>query len=308
MAWKQSITAWWTQFRARFAGQRGQANLNVESPESFESLAAKLQQVIQTMQSLQADKVETQAAGLQVVYFGIPLSEQGSVTDLKSVPQQATDFHFYLGSDAGDLIQSFIDSPFAQQVERLHIGNSSYNRGNGSDYTEIVRMLARGDFPRLQVLELGVWQLYSNSHCAFGNLGNVSSLLSRLTQLESLGLYGHFDLSHPLSLNKLKSLYIQTDDPVTCLNDGVISQATVTHLFASTFPELEDAYIDLSNNKATEPYEAPDLFRDWEHVPKLKRLELDGPFTQEVKHNFEASELGTRFYSVASIYLPEESS
>ena len=173
-------------------------------------------------------------------FFGVPSSASYGRKRFTSVPFFCRGFHFYLGADQQDLFDSYIESDWPAWTRSLHIGNSSYDLGKGSDYSRLMASLARTDFPRLEKLELGVWQLFCNSHCLFGQLGNLDGLGSRMPRLTSLSLFGNFELQEPLSIPTLERLDVQTDDPITCLNGGPLDVETVQNIFRSSFENLRE--------------------------------------------------------------------
>lgn len=222
-------------------------------------------------------------------FLGIPSDEVYGIHALAELPEHITGFHFYLGSNIENLISAFVDSQYPKNIKRLFIGD--YAKGSGRDYANIVSILSNTYFPNLEVFELGVWQLFSNAHCLYGNLGNISPLLSQMPNLKSLHLYGKFDFSYPIELNKLEELSITSDDPVTGVNAGASSELSILNLLSSNYPNLKQAYIDLENDKSNEQYQLPKSFLSGKNTPKLQQLEITGIFLSGEKQKLKNSML-----------------
>ena len=175
-------------------------------------------------------------------FFGVPSDRLYGREPLGTLPESATRFHFYLGSDALSLIDAFTKSKYAATASHLSVGDSCYGYGSGRDYSAVVESLSSGFFPALRSLELGVWELFSNSHCLFGRLGDVTLLFDRMPALEELGVYGCFELASPVALPTLRRLQVELGDPVTGVHGGALAQATFANLLCSSMPNLADVY------------------------------------------------------------------
>jgi len=228
------------------------------------------------------------------VYVGVlthPLHDREPLTTL---PESVTGFHFYLGSEALALIDAFAKSKHAATVEHLSVGDSSYGFGRGRDYAAIVESLRGGFFPSLRSLGLGVWELFCNSHCMFGKLGDITRLFDGMPRLEGLDLCGCFELTSTLTLPALRRLEVVLDDDCTCINGGAISQAAFDNLLCSTMPSLVDACIDLAVDGGEVVYVFPESFLTGTRFPKLQRVELAGRFAPHACEQLRNSELARR--------------
>jgi hypothetical protein len=212
-------------------------------------------------------------------------------------------FYFYLGANQYNLIESFTKSHYAKYVESLAIGDSSYGNGAGRDYSQIVKILAQGSFPGISILRLGVWELFSNSHCLYGTLGDISDLCRAMPNLEELWLYGSFSLLKPPVLKNLKKLYIELDDPITGINGGYISNETLCHLLSGHYPLLEElsAYLEIEDEEPRHEYTFPDAFLTGTSVPTLKKIEFTGNFKAEERERLKRSLVGSRALVLSSI-------
>ena len=226
--------------------------------------------------------------------FGVPPDAQYGRKPLDAVPPAAEGFHFYLGSDATGLLEAFVGSDCARQAVRLSVGDSCYRKGSGRDYAAIVEILSAGAFPVLRYFSLGVWQLFSNSHCAYGRLGELGTLFAAMPGLEALSLHGQFSLASAASFPRLKTLDIQADDPITGINGGAVPAAAVSSLFSSDFPRLEEAYIDLEVDESEERYALPEAFCAGSSCPSLHRLEYSGALAPGEAERLESGPLSQR--------------
>jgi len=228
------------------------------------------------------------------IYFGVPQSEFFGWAALEKLPAEVSGFSFYLGSDCAGLIEAFTKSDFTSQVERLSIGDCSYALGSGRDYENISRILANADYPNLRTFELGVWELFSNSHGLYGKIGNVTKLLRKMPNLESLSLYGAFQLDDILTFQRLKSLTVTLDDYTTCVNGGFISQKSLDNVLSSDYPELHEAFIDLECEENDQEYTIPEVFLSGLNVPNLQKIEFTGGYKGGESEIVENSPLGKR--------------
>ena len=204
-------------------------------------------------------------------FFGVPKDGLYGRYSLKAIPTNATGFHFYLGEDQQTLFDSFVDSELPTATTSLHIGDSSYCFGNGRDYSRLTALLSQGKFPNLETLELGVWQLFSNSHCAYGNVGRIDGLANKMPKLKRLYVYGKCELRTPLSIPQLEVLHVVVDDPTTGINGGTLDSLTVSNILSSSFPKLREIYVDLECDDEDVCYPVPGsmLAGDVDHPPGL---------------------------------------
>lgn len=228
---------------------------------------------------------------LKHCYFGVPSEPFFGWVELTRLPDEITGFHFYLGASQINLMGAFVESIYPKSIERLSVGNSSYDLGEGYDYSKLVDILSKAYFPKLKSLHLGVWELFCNAHCAYGKLGNISKLLSGMPNLDELCLYGNFELTESIELERLEYLEVQLDDSITGINGGRISNKTLNYLLSSEFPSLTEQFIDLDIDDNTYEYRLPDTFLKGENVPKLSKIEIVGKFVEGEKERILNSPL-----------------
>lgn len=233
-------------------------------------------------------------------FFGVPSDALYGRKELDSIPKSTTSFHFYLGSNCVELLQSFAESDYIETVNELYIGNSCYNKGDGRDYRDVVSVLEKYSFPSLKHLELGVWQLFSNSHCAFGNLGNITNILTGMPNLEELFIYGNFVLEEAIELNKLKILQVQIDDYVTGINSGYPSVSSIFNILSSVLPNLKSMYLDLEKDEEQPFYKIPEVLMTGGNLPSLESFEIAGPLEEASLEKLRNSQFsqkpGIKFY------------
>jgi len=211
-------------------------------------------------------------------FFGVPENALFGRRPLQTIPSETTGFHFYLGADQQALIKSFTASDFPAFTTALHIGNSSYALGKGLDYSGLTELLTKVSFPKLEILELGVWQLFSNSHCAYGQVGVIDALAPKMPKLKQLYIYGKCELCSPFSFPELERLHVIVNDPITGINGGALTPVTVSNIFLSSFPKLRELYLDLEINDGDIYYSVPDAIMTDDLLPNLTMFELAGTF------------------------------
>jgi hypothetical protein len=224
-------------------------------------------------------------------FFGVPTDELYGRKPLVSIPGDSRGFHFYLGADQQRLFDSFLNSDLPQSTTSLHVGNSCYRLGKGRDYSQLTASLLAREFPNLKALELGVWQLFSNSHCAYGNVGTIDGLGLKMPELRNLSIYGNFLLHHPFSIPQLEKLHITVDDPVTGMNGGPLDIDSVSNVLSSSFPNLRELSVDLGMEDETLCYSVPDSLANNNAFPQLAEFELVGTFRRGDKNRLLRSPL-----------------
>ncbi len=199
--------------------------------------------------------------------------------NLLNILKPLTSFSFFLGSDCETLIQKFVNSDYAQTVETLRVGNSSFVLGDGFEYEKLTNILSTGHYPQLKQFELGCWQLYSNSHVGFGYIGCIDKVLATMPNLERLGLFGDFMAKKPLELPYLQHLEIRVKDEVS-FRQKQISQETLDNLLNSSLPQLKTLRIDLGRFSYDEEdfirYTLPKAFCSGQSCPQLQELYIRG--------------------------------
>ncbi len=211
-------------------------------------------------------------------FFGARPDASYGMLPLTAIPQDASGFHFYLGGRQQALFESFLASELPQRTERLLVGNSSDDLGSGRDYSRLTAALATTEFPDLEFLALGVWQLFCNSHCLYGRVGEIDALAEVTPKLKRLELYGNCALQSPLRLPSLEVLTLIVDDEVTGVDGGAVDPETVLNLLSSDFPNLQDLYIDVRIGSESPRYSVPDSMFESDVFPGLRRIELAGNF------------------------------
>jgi len=214
------------------------------------------------------------------VFFGVPESDYFGWRSFDRVPADTIGFNFYLGAASVSLLSAFTKSNFVYNVQRLSIGNSSFDLGSGMGLSDITNLLSEVEFPELAKFELGVWQLYDNSHCFYEYIGNVTRLLQRMPKIEHIALFGSFELDVRLSFPNLKYLSLKLDDPITCENGGYISQKTLDNVLSSTYPELRQLKLDLDCKRNDQEYTITELFTSGETVPNIEKIVITGGYKE----------------------------
>lgn len=221
--------------------------------------------------------VQTGAGGGIHCFVGVPADMGQGRVPFTTMPATPTGFSFLAGGGQAQLVAAFMASPYASSVESLEIGSSSYGLGRGGlDYGGCVRALSGADLPSLRQLHLGIFELFSNSHGAYGSIGDITSTLQGLPQLTQLGLHGLFTLTRPPALPHLRMLTLDIDDPVTGHDLGPPDARTVALLLSGTMPEVREIHILMSwpPPPGTAPWRLPPTFLRGENVPRLEHLSL----------------------------------
>lgn len=244
--------------------------------------------------SIQVEGGRSQNWPTSECFLGVPPNNSYGRNSLKEFPDDLEGLHICLGADCEDLIGAFAKSKIPSQLKRLSIGDSSYALGKGRNYERISKILGEIEFPNLKSFEYGVWKLFSNSHCLYGDLGDVTKLLNRMPKLERLSLYGNFELNNLLGFSNLKSLDILLDDFVTGINGGFLSQSTLNNLLNSEYPLLNDFFLGLECDNDQYGYKFSEHFLSGDKFPNLNKLEITGGFVSGEKERLLQSPIGTR--------------
>lgn len=238
------------------------------------------------------------------IFLGIaPYPEIGYYA-LEKMPTNPEAIAFLGLPNQEEILEAFIQTEYAEKIRKLTFGCSSecphiaYLETN-FNYINQVNILSKGSFPNLRSFSLGEWWLFSNSSDANGQLGDISALLAKCESLEALYIYGHFELSRPLQLKKLKTLEVRTEgDLIRGLEP--ISQATFDNLLSQPLPAVESIYLSILCEKK-QYYVFPEEFLNGQNTPNIKGLDLDaGVFLPVERERFKNSALaktpGIRFY------------
>lgn len=173
--------------------------------------------------------------------FGI----KNKSSDSDVLPDRIEELCLYLGSNSEFIIQELVKTDYTRDIEKLVIGDSSDSQNYGRDYRRIANILSQTYFPNIKVFEFGIWELLCNEHCIYGKLGDITTILQNMPNLEVVKLCGSFNLRKPIQLKKLKHIVVKLDDDMTGVNGGCISQETFGNLLNSSFPCLTHAWLDL---------------------------------------------------------------
>lgn len=208
-----------------------------------------------------------------------------------------TTFLFYLGHDPKYLpvIEAFVASEAPANATHISLGNSSYSFGGRGpiDYGKHLDTLSKAHYPKLTSASLGTWELYCNSHEAFGKLGNITSLLNTMPIVEKLYLFGHFSVDE-LSLPHLTSLEVWVED--FGWNEQAISQTTLNNLLQSAQPEKLTLILGFEDEpeKSIQYRFEPNLFDN----PNLKNLEISAYIEASLQ-----DEIHRRYPNLKSCYI-----
>lgn len=165
---------------------------------------------------------------------------------IADIPIQTTSINTYFGEGNLEIIEKLIQYGINEHLEYLEIGFEHANAKYGyTDYSRISNLLSNARFPKLKSFNYGTDFLLINEDGYYPYLGDLTKVLENMPVLESLKLYGVFDLNERLSSKSLTEISINsywvTDD-----NVGFISQNTLNNLLKSNFDILEDIEIDLN--------------------------------------------------------------
>lgn len=126
-------------------------------------------------------------------------------------------------------------------------------------------------------MALGVTDPFTNAHEIHGHLGDLTERLAAASAtVQTLELYGHFALTRPLRLPRLRSLSVVLDDEVTGPNVPSLDPRTVTCLLTGDLPAVTDIWLALRSYDGDQiRYRLPALFLAGAGVPVLARFEVD---------------------------------
>ena len=200
-------------------------------------------------------------------------------TPMDRVPDKPHTVLFWNGRYQTDLLRAFLESPQAQTVRALSIGANSLI-DTETEYEELVALLRTARLPALELLGLGEYELFSNESSAYGKIGDLTDVIPRFPTVRSLWLFGNFELTRPIVFPAMEQLRVQLDDPVTAINGGPISNATLANLLCSWMPKVTDIDIDLSCDGEPIQYTFPIPFLDGGGMPELSLLTIKGKFAE----------------------------
>lgn len=224
-------------------------------------------------------------------WFGVPSHRSRDWDVLQRIPEEATAFNFLLGNECTELFSAFARSPWARTVKSLSVGASCYYKGARVNYEDVSKIVAATKFPALERLDLGVWELFSNSHGSYGKLGDITDLFENCPSLKVLNVMGNFELSRPIAHGKLMEIVFGQDDYVTSLNGGGISNETLRHLLCGIFPNLRALEVATDIHKPAIQYSLPEEFLRGVGLPMLRKLYVSGNFGAHEEERLQGSAL-----------------
>lgn len=228
-------------------------------------------------------------------FFGVGKGHIDSGRTLRTIPAKSKGFHFYLGSQHHELFKAFCESDLPAVTKSLYIGNTSSYHYPGTDYRAFTATLLQTDWPCLERLELGVWQLFCNSQTLYGHIGAIDGLSTVAPALRHLEICGRIELSCPTVFPNLESLSFSTADTCTGAEDSQIAPETLLHLLSHPMPMLRELYVDLDPDDDSGPiFDLPVGFPSKIRLPRLSKLEICGRFRPAAKEAILSSELNAR--------------
>jgi len=260
----------------------------------MDNFETELSKIAIDKKCIQTNNGKFRNSDIGTCFLGVPSDDLYGREPLEKIPEYVPVWHFLLGSDQQELVAAFAHSDHCKTVRYLSVGSSSYSRNFPLDYSNAIATLKEADCPNLKHLSLGVWHLFANEHCAYGQLGDITPVLNNLSQMEDLEIYGNFEVTELISFQYLKELTVTLNDNITYLNAGPISNSTLSNLLSGTFPNLEEIFLDLDCDKNDSDYTFPGVFLDGNNLPKLTTLEITGGFYEGEKEKLIESPLYKR--------------
>ncbi len=226
-----------------------------------------------------------------VIGFGM----DADAAPLDDIPPQTKGLYLYYGAGIKSLLAEILHTPVAANLEYLTIGITHHHSDDYADYSAISKLLSNVHLPKLKRLEYGIDEPIANTPCIYGNLGDITSALKNMPNLEELFLYGNFSLTEPIDLPQLITLETLQNDIGTNINGGKISNHTLQHLLTSKFESLRLLSVNLLFNDNLHEYSLPEAFLKGESTPGLKSLELCGKFVAGTTLQISRSPFFSRF-------------
>lgn len=227
-----------------------------------------------------------------VVYIGAPPDKNSKRKEIKSWPSRIHKICFYLGDQSIEIIERFLNSPYAATVEELYIGISTYAEGGGCDYVAIAEMLSDYHLPCLKSFDFGGHELFCNTNPIAGRLGNVTRFLATHSgTLETIELSGQLEIDHPISFPRLKSLSIWSAAFWDWYEFGPSDSRLLSTVLDAQFPRLEELCIDVLFEEEDLKYEFGNIEFSQSQYPRLMQIDLCGKFTDESVSAFSKSVL-----------------
>ena len=176
-----------------------------------------------------------------------------------------------------ELLEILVCSLYSQTIEELYVGILNVSHGN-YDYEKSVEILSKAFFPNLKRCSIGSYdELYNGGMNFTGKLGDVTSLVKKMPNIEELELCGHFEFIEKIKFSHLKKLTLWSDSDTSCLSDkpNDISQETLDNFLLSDLPKLN--YLELFVDDDS-TFQFPKAFLEAKTVPKLELMDIEGGF------------------------------
>lgn len=243
--------------------------------------------------------------------FGVPADNHlrsGRRVPLQQIPSSVAGFGFYMSDHNLELARALVRTKLPQQLKTLHVGGttfshsldlSAYQTESRGEYRNLIEELSQVDFPQLESLCLGVYELYCNDGTIYYPIGDVTRILQKVPVVQQLWLCGHFELTQCGVFPELTELNVEMEDE-WYPEVPPLSQASLDNLLQSELPKLDELYINLASASLSPTYEIPsDL--SGANVPSLRKLEIVGCFSADTAKDFSESPLANRSNSIARL-------
>lgn len=218
--------------------------------------------------------------------LGVDSNNSHTFTPISTIPEEAKGFFFYLGASGAELLQLFLQSGYNKTCETLFLGYSndsitvpckvSDKVVNIYDYSELIRLASKKQYPHLKKLYLGEFELFFNAEPFYGYCGDITELLNRVPHLEELRIWGESLIREKLYLPKLKSLTLYFEEYMVELQNPNAFKQTLDSIFQSDLPALEELSVYYGVENHPVHFHFPQPFLQGVSMPQLKRFEFEG--------------------------------
>ncbi len=212
-------------------------------------------------------------------HLNIGLAPQPPETQpMSEVPKTPRKVNFFAAPAQVAVIEAFVQAPQAQTAQTLFIGTShdyAQKPSDGWDFRAALAPLRGRTFPTVTTLILGEMEMLFNGEPLFGDLGDIGFVLDAFPALETLDLYGSFNMDTPAQHDRLHTLSVQVDG--IHVGSDEVTQDTIDALLTSRFPALQSLDLDVDDGSGTLQLPAEDTLRD--RFPNLRALSLDPDLT-----------------------------
>lgn len=235
------------------------------------------------------------------ILLGVKKCASMGWTEVSKIEVPPEGFQFYLGSNHPNVFRAYVNSSFPKKVTDLFIGNSTEDYStlgssfsDQNDYSQITEIISKGSYPELKAFSYETSKLFCNGNGLNGSVGDITELLKKMPNLESLEIGGFFTLSEPIILPKLKVLTVITIAIESLPLAKEPTETTFKNLFESDFPLLKEIEMDVDGENSFERktnYSFPTKFLDGLSTPSLESLELRGLFKKGENQRLRNSEV-----------------